>query len=61
MVSLTPLSRCRLSTCLKWAINFLSDLNRDSRYLPTPKTPGEMSEVPYSPGGAPLQPQISIE
>jgi len=37
------------------------DLNRDSRYLPTPKTPGEMSEVPYSPGGAPLQPQISIE
>ncbi|KAG2064644.1 hypothetical protein BDR04DRAFT_1034813 [Suillus decipiens] len=38
------------------------DLGRNSQYLPTPKTPGDMSERPYSPGvGAPLQPQISIE
>ncbi|KAG2368531.1 hypothetical protein BDR07DRAFT_1269704 [Suillus spraguei] len=37
------------------------DLGRNSQYLPTPKTPGDMSERPYSPGGVPLQPQISIE
>lgn len=39
------------------------DLNRNSQYLPAPKTPGGMSErqSPYSPGGIPLQPQISIE
>lgn len=39
------------------------DLNRNSQYLPTPKTPGGMSErqSSYSAVGAPLQPQISIE
>lgn len=39
------------------------DLGRNSQYLPTPKTPGGMTErqSSYFPGGAPLQPQISIE
>lgn len=39
------------------------DLGGNSQYLPTPKTPGGMSErqASYFPGGAPLQQQISIE
>lgn len=40
------------------------DLGKSSQYLPTPKTPGGMSErqsSSYFPGGIPLQQQISIE
>lgn len=39
------------------------DINKNSQHLPSPRTPGGMAErqSSYFTGGAPLQPQISIE